>query len=67
MTYLVPAASVTKLRVLYKWLKVDYCQSYERLVWWTGGGVHVPEVVGSILVAVIDSSSFAGLPTERIK
>ena len=67
MTYLVPAASVTKLRVLYKRIKVDIRQSYERLVWWTGGGAYVPEVIGSILVAVIVSLICAGLPNERIK
>jgi hypothetical protein len=35
--------------------EVDYHQSHERLVWWTGGGTHVPEVTGSILAAVIIS------------
>jgi len=33
--------------------EVDNHQSHERLVWWTGGGTHVPEVTGSILAAVI--------------
>jgi hypothetical protein len=48
---------VTKLRVtsvlLYLWIKVDSRQSIEPLVWWASGGTHIPEITGSILVAVI--------------
>jgi hypothetical protein len=48
---------VTKLRVtsilLYLRIKVDFRQSIKPLVWWTSGGTHIPEFIGSILVAVI--------------
>ena len=63
-----PPRPVTKLRVtsilLYLRIKVDSRQSIEPLVWWTSGGTHIPEITGSILVAVIIFPTSSHLVSE---
>jgi hypothetical protein len=52
MSRLASCNEVTSIEYLR--IKVDSrSQSIEPLVWWTSGGTRIPEITGSILVAVI--------------